>query len=85
MAAVFVFTLICRELRFSRTAEWLGFIGLFINFMVLKRFIYYSVSTDPFAFLCGLLLVYFYLKRSLSGMLFATLLMLEVFCRVARI
>lgn len=44
-------------LKLSQASRWLGAIGLFANFMVLKWFIYDPVLTDAFAFTLSILML----------------------------
>jgi hypothetical protein len=73
LLSVFLFISICGLLKLSDVTTWLAYIGLFINYMVLKRTMYYSVDTGAVAFLCGFMFIYFYLRRSLIGLLITTI------------
>ncbi len=72
LLAVFFFIRICRLLKLSDITTWFAYIGLFVNYMVMKRAMYYPVDTGIVAFLCGFLLLYFYLKKSLLGLILTT-------------
>jgi len=60
-------------LKFSTQKKWIGFFGLFVNFLVVKQFFYYPTLTDSMAFMLGLLLIYFYFRNWAFGILFITL------------
>lgn len=70
----YLFSRTADELRLSTRSKWLGFIGLFINFAVLKHRFYDPMLTDTSAFAVGMLLLYFYLKGNLLGLYIATAL-----------
>ena len=74
LLSVYFFLLICKEVGLTERGTWLAFVGLFLNFMVLKKAMYYPVSTDCTAFLCGFMAFYFYLKDSKLGLLLTTLM-----------
>ncbi len=74
LLSVFIFIKICDALKLSDKTTWLAYIGLFINYMTLKRAMYYPIDTGAVAFLCSLLIIYFYLKKSFVGLLIATIL-----------
>jgi hypothetical protein len=61
--AVWVWVHIARHLGLGVPGLTLGYVGLFVNFFVLKWSAYYPVLTDMPAYLAGLLSVYFYLTR----------------------
>ena len=46
------------RLQLSPPARWLGFVGLFCNFPMLKMPFYYPVSTDPAAFALGMTIAF---------------------------
>jgi hypothetical protein len=64
-----IWLLVCKQLALSNRGKLLGFTGLFINFAIMKMAFYYPVLTDIMAFTLGLSLLYFYLKRSSTGLL----------------
>lgn len=66
--------LIANELALSLKARWIGFIGLFINFAVLKQAFYYSVLTDISALVLGLLMLLFYLRGQVLGLFVVALI-----------
>jgi hypothetical protein len=70
----YLFALVADELGISRRGKWLGFVGLFFNFAVLKHRLYDPVLTDTSAYTTGMLLLYFYLKRKRAGLLISTAL-----------
>jgi hypothetical protein len=70
----YLFALVADELGISRRGKWLGFVGLFFNFAVLKHRLYDPVLTDTSAYATGMLLLYFYLKRKRAGLLISTAL-----------
>jgi hypothetical protein len=47
--------------QISLRGKWLGFVGLFVNFALLKWTSYYAVLTDVYAFAIGLAMLYAYL------------------------
>jgi hypothetical protein len=63
IAAAVVWFLIANELRLSRPGRVLGFVALFGNYVVLKWSVYSPVMTDMPAYLSGLLMLLFFLKR----------------------
>lgn len=73
LASCLIWLLIANELKISLKGKWLGFIALFINFPILKMAFYYTVLTDVTAFTIGLLLAYFFLRKSVWGMFLATI------------
>ncbi|CAD6542189.1 hypothetical protein ACFQ3P_20695 [Paraburkholderia sabiae] len=64
LCATIAWKRIANHLSLSVTGRWLGFSGIFVNFIVSKQVMYYPVSTDVTAVLISLLLLLFYLKRS---------------------
>jgi hypothetical protein len=63
LAAAVVWLRIAGELRLSRPGRALGFVALFGNYVVLKWSVYSPVMTDMPAYLSGLLMLLFFLKR----------------------
>jgi len=74
LSACYIWGLIAIELKLSTKGVWLGFIGLFINFPILKLTFYYPVLTDTTAFFLGILIIYFYLKINNIGMFITMIL-----------
>jgi hypothetical protein len=58
-----IFILISKELKFSRNAIWIAFLGLFFNFAIAKFVFYYPVLTDMTAYTLSFLLFYSFLKN----------------------
>jgi hypothetical protein len=73
VVAGWVWCLVAKELNLSSKGRWLGVAALFLNFPILKYIPYIQVTTDFYAYAAGLLLVYFYLRQSLLGMVLVTL------------
>ena len=67
LVAVGVWWLIAAELRLSEKNAWLGMILLFANHANLKMRFFLPTFSDNSAFLLGLLLVYFFLRRQSWG------------------
>lgn len=74
LLSVYFFLLICKEVGLTERGTWLAFVGLFVNYLVLKAAMYLPVSTNCTAFLLGLMAFYFYLKDSKLGLLLTTLI-----------
>lgn len=68
----YVWGLVADELKIGVRGKWLGFIGLFLNYGVLKWASYYSVLTDIPGYALGLFLLYFHLIRSSGGLIITT-------------
>lgn len=68
-----IWVLIARQLSLSLAGLVLGYIGLFVNFFILKWSPYYPVLTDVPAYLIGFLTLYFYLARRTWALLATTL------------
>jgi hypothetical protein len=66
--------LIARELKISRGGKFLGFVGLFVNFAIMKWPSYYPVLTDIPAFFISILMLYSYLTNKKVGLLVLTAL-----------
>lgn len=64
---------LCRAAQVSRTGCWVGFVGLFVNFALLKLNTYYPVNYDPTAVLVGTSALLFYCRGSLPGLVFTSL------------
>jgi hypothetical protein len=62
-----IWWLIATELRLSEKNAWLGMILLFVNHANLKMRFFLPTFSDNSAFLLGLLLVYFFLRRQSFG------------------
>ena len=69
-----LWVLTARHLRVERGGLILGFIGLFVNFFVLKWSPYYPVLTDVPTYLVGFLTIYFYLTQRRGALLATTIL-----------
>ncbi len=65
--AVVIWQKITEEMKLSPLGRWAAYIGLFVNVFVLKLYFYRPVFTDQTAFVLGVLLLYFYLKRQWLG------------------
>lgn len=61
--SAFSYDAVARRLRVSDNTRWLGAIGLFINFSLLKYSAFYPVLTDVWAFALGALQLQLYLSR----------------------
>jgi hypothetical protein len=72
--AAWIWTLTARHLQLSLHALLLGFIGLFVNFFVLKWSPYYPVLTDVPTYLVGFLTLYFYLTARTWALVATTVL-----------
>jgi hypothetical protein len=68
-ASFYVWYCICRLKSISVTGYAIGIIGLFINAPLLKIFLYQPITTDSSAFLLGITLLYFHLKRNKSALM----------------
>ena len=62
-ASVLLWLRIARSLGLGAHGQWLGFIGLFVNWAVLKQSTYYPVLTDVAALTLGLAALAAYLER----------------------
>lgn len=69
LIAIWIFGLISDQLKLSVKGRWLAFLGLFVNFAILKFNFYYPVLTDTTAFTLSMFLLYCYLKNNSVGML----------------
>jgi hypothetical protein len=67
LVGIAVWWLIAAELRLSEKNAWLGMILLFVNHANLKMRFFLPTFSDNSAFLLGLLLVYFFLRRQSFG------------------
>lgn len=56
------------KLAIGISGQWLGFLGIFVNFAVSKQALFYPVLTDVTALFMGSLLVLFYVERSALGL-----------------
>jgi len=61
-------------MKFSVQGKWLAFVGLFVNFAILKFYFYYPVLIDQSAFALGALMLYFFLKSKPWGVLIVSIL-----------
>ncbi len=73
MAVAYFWCATANHLRISTRGKWLGFIGLFLNYAVLKCSGYYVVMTDMPAFASGAAMAYCYLTRRRVGLWAATI------------
>ena len=64
---------IADALQLSLGARWLGFVGLFVNYAVIKHAYYMPVFTDVTAFALGATYLYLFLRRRQVALLAATL------------
>lgn len=69
-----IWTKIISELKISAQGLWLGFLAIFVNFHILKYVAYTQVLTDLFGYCLSFLLVLFFLKNNLLGLIIATFL-----------
>ena len=72
--AAYLWGLICSQVGLSMRGQCLGFIGLFINFAVIKYFFIYPMLTDQTAFFLGVILLFFFLKRSTAGIIITSII-----------
>ncbi len=79
LISVFVYTRIAKLLSFNSYTFIAGFVLLFYNFSVLKMSMYDPVKTDYLAFLEGLLISYFYLKKNFIALLITAICSLFTF------
>jgi hypothetical protein len=68
--AAWLWLRVARDHQVSPAGQWLGFIGLFVNFAAMKLPFYYPVNLDTIALLLGLVSLYAYRRDSLVGLLF---------------
>ncbi len=61
-------------LKLSKTAFWLGFLGLIVNFATLKFDFYYPILSDRSALLLGLVSLFFYLRQNVPGLLISSII-----------
>ncbi|NEO86531.1 MAG: hypothetical protein F6J87_20075 [Spirulina sp. SIO3F2] len=71
----YVWCLVTRTLKITVAGAWFGFIGLFLNHLVLKASGQAPILTDFCAYALGLLLFYVYLQRQTWGMIAVTLVL----------
>ena len=57
----YVWGLVAAVLRISPAGRWLGFAGLFLNYVTLKHTFYVPVTTDVSAYCLGMLMIHAYL------------------------
>ncbi len=67
--AVWLWLRLARDHNVSASGQWLGFLGLFVNFAVMKLTFYYPVNIDTTALLLGLATLHAYQRDSLPGLL----------------
>ncbi|TKC91818.1 hypothetical protein FAZ69_05125 [Trinickia terrae] len=73
LAAAAVWKAISDHLRLRLDARWLGFVGIFVNFLATKQVVYMPLSTDTTAVLVGMLLLLCYLKQRPVALLLVTI------------
>ena len=66
--------LTANHFKISTRGKWLGFIGLFLNFAILKLSGYYVVLIDVHAFACASAMSYCYATRNRVGMWITTVI-----------
>lgn len=76
--AAWLWLLLAQIHRLSAAAQWLGFLGLFVNFAVAKLTFYYPVSLDTTALLLGLAMLCCYERSSVAGLLLVSMASLFV-------
>ena len=59
----FFWVKLCQLLQLSIQGRFLSFIGIFINYAILKMPFYYPVLTDLIAFTIGIIMLYCFLKN----------------------
>lgn len=74
LVAVVLWNRIASLLALKAPARWLGFIGLFVNFAVLKFYFYYPVLTDVTALVCTLAMLLFFLTNNVLGLVILVVL-----------
>ncbi len=75
---VWVWLLVAADHGLSPVGRWLGFLGLFAGFAVLKLAFYYPVNIDPTALLVGLAALLFYRRGTTAGLVLVSLAGLAV-------
>lgn len=68
----YLWALIASRLRISGPGTWLGFCGLFLNYVILKHTFYCQVTTDVSAYAIGLGMLYCYLEGWALGLYLLT-------------
>lgn len=68
LVCIWVYFKIVDLLKWNTPKMLIGFAAMFFNFAILKQTWYYPVLTDVFAFTCGMVLLYFYLRGNQLGM-----------------
>jgi hypothetical protein len=74
LLACYLWKLISDQLTLSLRGRWLGFIGLFVSFAMLKMGFYYALLTDITSFTLGMAMLYFYLQDRPWGLFAITLI-----------
>src|SRR3989337_2805737 len=69
IAASYLWLKILDSFQLDVKDKLFAFVALFINFAFLKFAFYYAVLTDTFAFMVGMLMLYFYLFRNNVGLI----------------
>jgi hypothetical protein len=65
---------IADELDLSEGGRWLGFMGLFVSFAIMKMGFYYPNMTDITALTLGLAMIHTYMRRQQWGLFAVTLI-----------
>ncbi|MEX3954878.1 hypothetical protein [Trinickia sp. EG282A] len=68
--ATIIWKRIADSLELSIASRWVGFGGIFVNFLIAKQVMYAPVSTDVTAMVISMLLLLFYLQRRPFALLF---------------
>lgn len=63
LIALFIWDAIVKKLAWRPQVRLISFAGLFLNYAILKMNTYYPTLTDTSAFVCGLLMIYFFLCK----------------------
>lgn len=62
-----------KALGLGDSGKWIGFLGLFINFAVMKFYFYYPVLTDPAALALSLAMIYCFLRGNGAALIGLTI------------
>lgn len=65
---IYIWGLVADELKITWRGKWLGFIGLLINYLILKQYVYYPVHTDMIGYLIALVMLFYYLKYNQAAL-----------------
>jgi len=69
LISALVWCLLCQKLQVSRAASWVGFSGMFFSQLFFNITPHAQDSPDNAAFLIGIVTLYFYVVKSLKGLL----------------